>query len=138
MAGSSAADLCSLALWYGGLDLWRIITTLLLAICLSLIGGVGNGMVFTAVNYLIQKEPPQQAIGRVSGIVDSTLSVLFIAGPLLGGVMISQFGILAAFKGIGMSLTFIGFSGILFQKLLWKRNKNTENNKIDSDGEAVS
>ena len=110
----------------------------LLAICLSLIGGVGNGMVFTAVNYLIQKEPPQQAIGRVSGIVDSTLSVLFIAGPLLGGVMISQFGILAAFKGIGMSLTFIGFSGILFQKLLWKRNKNTENNKIDSDGEAVS
>lgn len=94
---------------------------MVLALTLALIGGIGNGMVFTAVQYLIQKEPPPDAIGRISGIVDSTLSILFIAGPLLGGVLIEQVGVLAAFKFIGMGLSVIGLVGILFQNVLWKQ-----------------
>ncbi|WP_270180993.1 MFS transporter [Alkalihalobacillus sp. CinArs1] len=96
---------------------------LVLAISLALVGGIGNGIIFTAVHYLIQKEPPKEAIGRVSGIVDSTLSILFIAGPLLGGVLIEQVGVLAAFKVIGISLSVIGLTGILFQRGLWKQKE---------------
>lgn len=96
---------------------------IILAIVLAFIGGIGNGITFTAVNYLIQKEPPKEAIGRVSGIVDSTLSILFIIGPLLGGLLINQFGVLAAFRIIGIGLTIIGTAGILLQKLIWKKTE---------------
>ncbi|SDJ09151.1 MFS transporter [Salimicrobium halophilum] len=90
------------------------------AIGFALIGGIGNGLVFTAIQYLIQKEPPKEAIGRVSGIIDSTLSLLFIIGPLLGGLVISQLGVLYAFRVIGAGLAMIGLLGILLQKFIWK------------------
>ncbi|WP_188454813.1 MFS transporter [Virgibacillus oceani] len=107
----------------GGFGFLGDYSFIILAIGLALIGGIGNGITFTAVNYLIQKEPPIEAIGRVSGIVDSTLSILFIAGPLLGGLLINQLGVLAAFRIIGIGLSLVGTAGILFQKLIWKQNK---------------
>ena len=94
-----------------------------LAIVLSIIGGIGNGLTFTALNYLIQSEPPKEAIGRVTGIIDSLMSILFIAGPLLGGLFITQFGVLATFKSIGIVLTMIGMMGICLQNVIWKQNK---------------
>ncbi|WP_160917773.1 MFS transporter [Pseudalkalibacillus hwajinpoensis] len=106
---------------------------IMLPICLGIIGGIGNGIIYTAVNYLIQKEPPKNAIGRVSGILDSTLSILFIIGPLMGGLLINQFGVLTAFKSIGIVLSLIGISGIIFQKFIWKEEKTI---KIPKDGKA--
>ena len=100
-------------------------TFILVAITLAIIGGIGNGLTYTAIQYLIQKEPPKEAIGRVSGIVDSTLSLLFMIGPLLGGILITQFGILSTFRGIGMALALIGVAGILLQKFIWKANRST-------------
>lgn len=96
-----------------------------LAIILSIVGGIGNGLTFTAINYLIQTEPPKEAIGRVTGIIDSLMSILFIAGPLLGGLLITQLGILTTFKTIGLGLTIIGMTGILLQRLIWKQPKLT-------------
>jgi MFS transporter, DHA3 family, macrolide efflux protein len=101
-----------------------------LAIVLSMIGGIGNGLSFTAINYLIQSEPPKEAIGRVTGIIDSLMSILFIAGPLLGGLFITQFGVLATFKSIGLLLTIIGITGICLQKLIWKPKKSITNAQI--------
>lgn len=94
-----------------------------LAIFLSIIGGIGNGLTFTAINYLIQTEPPKEAIGRVTGIIDSLMSILFIAGPLFGGLLITQLGVLTAFKTIGLGLSLIGMIGIFLQSLIWKQNK---------------
>ncbi|MFJ8066006.1 MFS transporter [Psychrobacillus sp. NPDC096426] len=94
-----------------------------LAICLSIIGGIGNGLTFTTVNYLIQTEPPKEAIGRVTGIIDSLMSILFIAGPLLGGLLITQLGVLTAFKTIGIGLSIIGMTGIFLQSIIWKQHK---------------
>ncbi|MCM3318079.1 MFS transporter [Rummeliibacillus stabekisii] len=96
---------------------------IVLAIFLSIIGGIGNGLTFTAVNYIIQTEPPKEAIGRVTGIIDSLMSILFIAGPLLGGLLITQLRVLTAFKTIGLALSIIGIAGIFLQNLLWKQNK---------------
>ena len=92
-----------------------------LAIALSIIGGIGNGLSYTAVNYLIQSEPPKEAIGRVTGIIDSLMSILFIAGPLLGGLFITQFGVMITFKSIGFALTIIGMTGICLQNVIWKQ-----------------
>ncbi|RBP04406.1 MFS transporter [Rossellomorea aquimaris] len=106
----------------GGLGFLDHQSTFISAICFAFIGGIGTGITFTAVNYMIQKEPPAEAIGRVSGIVDSTLSILFIAGPLLGGVLIHHFGVLLVFRGIGVVLILIGTIGIMMRKVIWKKN----------------
>lgn len=99
---------------------------IVLPLGLGLIGGIGNGIIYTAINYLIQKEPPKEAIGRVSGILDSTLSILFIIGPIIGGILINQFGVLTAFKSIGIILSFIGVAGILFQKVIWREGETSK------------
>lgn len=96
---------------------------IVLTIFLSIIGGIGNGLTFTAVNYIIQTEPPEEAIGRVTGIIDSLMSILFIVGPLLGGLLITHLGVLTAFKTIGLALSVIGMSGIFLQNIIWNQNK---------------
>ncbi|WP_181898638.1 MFS transporter [Halobacillus trueperi] len=116
----------------GGFGFLNASTFLFVVIGLALLGGIGNGLAFTAVNYLIQKEPPKEAIGRVSGIVDSTLSLLFIIGPLLGGLFIHQFGVAAAFKIIGFSLVGVGSVGIVFQNLIWRRSIPHANEPVKS------
>ncbi|WP_167449419.1 MFS transporter [Halobacillus trueperi] len=116
----------------GGFGFLNASTFLFVVIGLALLGGIGNGLAFTAVNYLIQKEPPKEAIGRVSGIVDSTLSLLFIIGPLLGGLFIHQFGVATAFKIIGFSLVGVGSLGIVFQNLIWRRSIPHANEPVKS------
>ncbi|KMY44607.1 hypothetical protein AC622_10410 [Bacillus sp. FJAT-27916] len=105
---------------YGYLQEYNMI---FLAVILALIGGIGNGMIVTAINFLIQIEPPKDAVGRVAGILDSILSILFIAGPLLGGLMIHHFGVLNTFQAIGIGLFCIGLSGILLQNLIWEQSE---------------
>ena len=51
------------------------------------------------------------------------MSILFIAGPLLGGLLITQLGVLTAFKTIGLALSIIGIAGTFLQNLIWKQNK---------------
>ena len=99
----------------GGFGYLQEYNIILLAIILAFIGGIGNGITLTTINYLVQTEPPKEAIGRISSIIDSILSILFIAGPLLGGLMIKQLGVLKAFQTIGLGLTIIGLTGILLQ-----------------------
>ena len=107
---------------------------LALAIVLSFIGGIGNGLTFTAINYLIQSEPPKEAIGRVTSIIDSLMSILFIAGPLIGGLLITQFGVLITFKTIGLGLTIIGIAGIMLQSFIWKSHNISCENLILNSG----
>ncbi|WP_158701576.1 MFS transporter [Lentibacillus sp. Marseille-P4043] len=122
----------------GGFGFMADYRFIIVAMGLAFIGGLGNGMTFAAINYLIQKEPPKEAIGRVSGILDSTLSILFIAGPLLGGLLINQFGVLAAFRIIGIGLIMIGTVGILLQKFIWKQNNQAVTQKeIEGGSKAV-
>ncbi|MER2000032.1 MAG: MFS transporter, partial [Lysinibacillus sp.] len=106
-----------------GLGFLSVFNFTLLAISLAVLGGIGNGLTFTAINYLIQSEPPKEAIGRITGIIDSLMSVLFIAGPLLGGFLITQLGVLTTFKAIGFTLIFIGFIGIVLQRFIWKERE---------------
>ena len=102
-----------------------------LAICLSIIGGIGNGLTFTAINYLIQTEPPKEAIGRVTSIIDSLMSILFIAGPLLGGLLITKFGIFTTFKTIGLGLFIIGITGIILQRIIWQQQPSNGQFNVD-------
>lgn len=87
----------------------------------SLIGGVGFGAVMVVSNYVMQKETPKEAIGRVSGIMNSLISVVLIISPVIGGRLVEVFGANQTFLMIGYALLVLGAFAILSQRLLWKR-----------------
>lgn len=115
-----------MALTLGMLDTFNFA---LLAIVAAFVGGVGNGLTYTALNYLIQSAPPKEAIGRVTSLIDAFMSVLFIVGPLIGGVLITNFGVVITFQAIGISLIAIGTTGLLLKRFIWQENVPLNLNK---------
>lgn len=97
----------------------------------ALLGGIGTGLTTVGTNYLMQKETPKEAVGRVRGIVDSLSSAIFIIAPLLGGLFINAWGASLAFQWIGGLIALIGAGAVIFQRLIWKRRA------IESTGAAV-
>ncbi|WP_188067183.1 MFS transporter [Brevibacillus brevis] len=91
----------------------------------ALLAGVGTGLTSVGTNYLVQKESPPQALGRVRGIIDSLTSATFIIAPLLGGVIMTIWGPNTAFLWVGMLIAVIGGGAILLQRWIWgKRIKD--------------
>ncbi|BAH41899.1 conserved hypothetical membrane protein [Brevibacillus brevis NBRC 100599] len=91
----------------------------------ALLAGVGTGLTSVGANYLVQKESPPQALGRVRGIIDSLTSATFIIAPLLGGVIMTIWGPNTAFLWVGMLIAAIGGGAVLLQHWIWgKRTKD--------------
>jgi predicted MFS family arabinose efflux permease len=99
-----------------GMPWWIIIVV-------ALFGGLGNGLTMTGTNYVVQKETPQEAIGRVSGILNSLFSVVMIISPLAGGVLVRTFGASPTFQWIGLFLAVMGVAGILLDRFWFGRKK---------------
>ncbi|MFS0556171.1 MFS transporter [Brevibacillus sp. 179-C9.3 HS] len=91
----------------------------------AILAGVGTGLTSVGANYLVQKESPPQALGRVRGIIDSLTSATFIIAPLLGGVIMTIWGPNTAFLWVGFLIAAIGGGAVLLQRWIWgKRTKN--------------
>jgi len=86
----------------------------------SFVGGIGTGFTSAGMNYIVQKETPVEAIGRVSGILESLSSVIFVAAPLAGGVMIGLYGVSMTFLAVGVAVGGVGLTGVVFQRWLWR------------------
>jgi MFS family permease len=89
----------------------------------AFLAGVGTGLTSVGSAYLRQKETPKEAIGRVMGIFDSLTSAIFIAAPLLGGLLITAWGASLSFQRIGFLIAAIGAAGILLQRVIWGRRR---------------
>lgn len=97
----------------------------------AFIGGIGTGLTFVSSNYVRQKETPTEAMGRVTGIIESIGSFVFMIAPLLGGGLITLIGVRKSFAMIGVVIALIGIGGVVLQTLIWgKSEKNPES--IDS------
>ncbi|WP_429843096.1 MFS transporter [Brevibacillus sp. FIR094] len=91
----------------------------------AILAGIGTGLTSVGANYLVQKESPPQALGRVRGIIDSLTSATFIIAPLLGGVIMTIWGPNTAFLWVGMLIASIGGGAVLLQQWIWgKRTKD--------------
>lgn len=89
----------------------------------ALLGGVGTGLTSVGSSFLRQKETPKEAIGRVTGILDSLSSSIFIIAPLLGGWLVQSWGVSFSFQWIGVLIGIIGTCGIVLQKWIWQREE---------------
>lgn len=85
------------------------------------IGGIGTGFTSSGMNYILQKETPPEAVGRISGIFESLTSVIFVIAPLSGGALIGLLGVSRTFLIAGLAVGIIGFVGIVLRWQLWGR-----------------
>ncbi|MMZ68539.1 hypothetical protein D1872_312360 [compost metagenome] len=76
------------------------------------------------MNYLLQKESPPDMVGRVFGIQNSMSSIVLVAAPLAGGVLIQAAGPGLTFVYIGAATFLIGLVGVVLQRLLWGATGN--------------
>lgn len=102
--------------WIGLFQPGSAVYWLLLA---SLLAGIGTGLTSVGLNYLIQKETPIHALGRVRGIVDSLSSVTFIVAPLMGGGLMTWLGPAKSFLWIGLLVAAVGGIAIVLQRWIW-------------------
>jgi MFS family permease len=89
----------------------------------ALLAGVGTGLTTVGTNYLVQKETPREALGRVRGIIDSLTSTTFIIAPLMGGWLMTVWGPSLAFLRVGAGIAAIGLGALLLQRIIWGKRK---------------
>jgi MFS family permease len=94
-------------------------TSLLWTLLPGFVTGLGNGLFIVVLNYMLQKEPPAESVGRVSGIMNSMMSAAVIIAPLLGGVLVTAIGVSESFRLVGAVIGVLGVIGLLFQRLIW-------------------
>lgn len=105
---------------FWGLGMMDTIPHTLWTLGVALCGGFGVGLAFIGYNYLRQRETPKEALGRVTGILNSLTSSVVVIAPLIGSALTNGFGVAASFKGIGLAIIILGLFGIVLQRLIWK------------------
>ncbi|WP_336774311.1 MFS transporter [Paenibacillus sp. MMO-58] len=108
-----------IGLMFAAAGAFRQDSTLWLMLLVFFIGGIGTGFTSSGMNYILQKETPPEAVGRVSGIFDSLSSVIFVIAPLSGGALIGLMGASRTFLTVGLAVGIIGFVGIVLRRQIW-------------------
>lgn len=80
----------------------------LLLISLFALAGVGIGFAIVPFQILLQEQTPEAMTGRVFGTVGSVMTASNIMGPVVGGFMVTSFGVVPAFVCSGILLTLLG------------------------------
>lgn len=115
-----------IGLMFAAFGLFDPDTPLWFILLVSGIGGIGTGFTSTGMNYVLQKEAPPDAIGRISGITDSLSSAIFIIAPLTGGALIGLWGATPTFLFVGLAIGAVGSAGVLLQRPLWNGRPSGE------------
>ncbi|WP_163970227.1 MFS transporter [Oceanobacillus halotolerans] len=89
--------------------------------------GMGTGLFSVGFSYLLQKESPEGKIGQLSGLYNSVTGFILLIAPITGGIIVQWLGVTLTFQLIGICISVIGMSGIVFQRILWKTYNNTHN-----------
>ncbi|RXI96206.1 MFS transporter [Anaerobacillus alkaliphilus] len=107
---------------FGGIGLLREGFSLVLPVLLGFMIGLGVGLLSITLQYLIQTQTTESEVGRVSGIVNSILSLTVLLPPIIGGVLVQMFGVVALFVVSGAFLFFLGI-GLMLSNSLFNDKK---------------
>ena len=94
--------------------------------------GIGAGIFSVVFSYILQVESPEGKIGQMSGMYNSLTGFVLVLAPIAGGFLVQMFGVFRIFQVIGAVTLVIGISGLLFQRVLWKRS-SVEKNKCEPE-----
>lgn len=89
--------------------------------------GVGTGLFSGVHSYILQKESPDGKVGQMSGMYNSLSGFVILTAPIIGGILVQNFGVFNVFQYVGIVIIIIALIGLLFQKRLWHREKTAAN-----------
>lgn len=92
---------------------------IILMLCFGLLAGLGNGMWMVTGNFILQNETPEDMVGRVFGILNVIMSVVFIVAPLSGGIFIHYLGPNYIFQFVGVSIIIISILVLIFRNKMY-------------------
>jgi predicted MFS family arabinose efflux permease len=75
--------------------------------------GVGAAGILTAFPYILQREAPAEALGRVSAAAAAPLTVAQVVAPPVGGLLASRYGVGTTFVLAGGALLVAGIALVL-------------------------
>ncbi|MFS0873823.1 MFS transporter [Paenibacillus xylanilyticus] len=88
----------------------------LLLVSLFALAGIGIGFAVVPFQILLQERTPEAMTGRVFGTVGSVMTASNIMGPVVGGFLVTSFGVIPAFVCSGILLTLLGLVYVLKRK----------------------
>jgi MFS family permease len=88
----------------------------LLLISLFALAGVGVGFAIVPFQILLQEQTPESMTGRVFGTVGSIMTASNIMGPVVGGFLVTSFGVIPAFVCSGILLTLLGVIYVVIRR----------------------
>ncbi|WLD92458.1 MFS transporter [Alkalihalobacillus sp. AL-G] len=121
-AGVSFASLAALTVYNTPLPfLW--------APGIAFVAGLSGGLVFIPFQANVQVETPVHMTGRVFGLINSIMMTATIIGPILGGWLATEFGIIPTFIATGSLLACIGSIAFL------NRNRVERSDGVVTEGQ---
>ncbi|WP_017472490.1 MFS transporter [Amphibacillus jilinensis] len=115
---------------FGGIGFLREGFTILLPIILCFIAGLGVGLLTITFQYIIQTEPKEYEVGRVSAISNSVMNISVLTSPIIGGLLIPYLGISLIYIISGLTLAIFGMSLMLGSSLLFKEDVKEDGKEI--------
>ncbi|MCR8642468.1 MFS transporter [Paenibacillus sp. N1-5-1-14] len=85
-------------------------------------GGASAGLVIIPFNVTVQKRTPVEYSGRVFGTIGSLSTLMSIIGPMIGGIIATVYGVMAAFVWSGSLLAILGIIALLLGKSFDRRS----------------
>lgn len=104
----------------------------LLLISMFALAGIGIGFAVVPFQILLQEQTPEAMTGRVFGTVGSVMTASNIMGPVVGGFLVTSFGVIPAFICSSILMTLLGLVYVL------KRRSKKMDVTVASEAVAVS
>lgn len=109
---------------FGGSSFLQEGFSLIAALALSLLLGLGVGLHTIITQYTLQTHTTPETIGRVSSMYSSLMSLSILLAPIFGALLVEQFGVVPVLQGSACGLLLFGFFSLLMdRKLRMNANK---------------
>lgn len=105
---------------------------------LGLVAGFSAGIVFIPFQAAVQTDTPVHITGRVFGVINSATTTATIIGPLLGGILVTIFGVIPMFIATGSLLVMMSLVGLLFRSKIERRENDVSKGQQRTQGAASS
>ncbi|WP_270181507.1 MFS transporter [Alkalihalobacillus sp. CinArs1] len=105
---------------------------------LGLVAGFSAGIVFIPFQAAVQTDTPVHITGRVFGVINSATTTATIIGPLLGGILVTVFGVIPMFITTASLLVIMSLVGLLFRSKIERSENDVSKGEQGAQGAASS
>lgn len=109
--------LAFIGIGFAGIGLLQTGFSVILALLLGFVCGIGTGILLVISNYVIQTAPLAKDVSIVAGIFQTLMSTSVFISPLIGALLIQITSVRTAFIACGIALILFAFPPLFLKKM---------------------